>query len=340
VIELAVNNKVFEGWKSFSITFDMESLVTEFTLTLFDKDNQFSALIEEGLECQLYARYDNASPRILLTTGYIVDITEKGTVDGTSMTISGKGKTIDLVECSSFGKKFSWYGKRRLSDIVNDIVTPFGITLYRFNLGTDPEVENFRIQSNETAFGTIERLCRIAAVLPQEVNDGGLSLTYAGLLEAAKALEDGVNIEEWTRSRSWQDRFSKYIGLAQNAGNGKKWTKANTQAKAEAVDPEITRHRPRVFIAETKADNKNLSKRVDWEKQTRKARGQVFNIKVKGIFQNPSRVWAKNELVSLTIARKNIISLQMLVTKVTMSKTLAGTFTSLTLKDKDLFKQL
>ena len=345
VIELALNDTVYSGWESFSLTDDMEALSTSFGFKLYDKGGEIADAFKAGFASKIFVRPSATSPfQEEILDGFITSVDKTLSGTSTSMTVEGNDKLIDLVECSALHRSQTWVNKR-FSLIVKNILAPFSLDLDASQLLSDPKIKKFTLQSGESAFGAVERLCRSEAVLPLSTYTAALLLGYAADEDDTTivSLEVGKNIKTFSESSSWQNRFSRYIGRSQTSGGGKRWTAEMLRCAAEATDEGIDRYRPLLFISENKADTRVLGKRVNWEAQVRSGRGLTHTVSVDGFYQKaedgePLTLWQKNKRVQL----KNQywgIDIERLITKVVFSLTASGgEKTVLTLKHPDIFK--
>jgi len=344
IVELELNGRVFSGWKSFDMVSDMEALSTSFNFSLYDKNSVVSNEFKTGFASCLNVKPDSDSPFTdQLADGFITKIDRSISGTATSMAIAGSDKLIDLVDCSALHDAQTWTNKR-FTLIVRDIITPFGLSVDTTQLMDDPKIEKFSLQSGESAFNAIERLCRSQAVIPLSSPEGVLILGYSAneFERTIVNLELGVNIKTLSESSSWQSRFSRYIGRSQTTGRGKRWNAKMLQCAAEATDTGVTRYRPLLFVAENKADNLLLRKRVNWEAQVRSGRALEHVVVVDGFYQKgdkgePLTLWQKNKRVNL----KNDywdLDIERLITEVAFSLTDAGEQTTLVLKHPDIFK--
>ena len=104
--QLLVGDKIYEGWLSFSIVRTMDAPSGSFNLTVSDRWPGQSEPwpLKEGDECQL-----NLAGEPLIR-GYI-DSVQFG-LSGTdrSLSVSGRDKAADMVDCSYVEKPDQWTG--------------------------------------------------------------------------------------------------------------------------------------------------------------------------------------------------------------------------------------
>ena len=342
-IRLSLTGTFFSGWERVSLDFDMEALNSAFSLDLFDKEGAVTSGFKTGLDCDIYITNTDYGVDQKVIPGFITNTTRAIADTTNTMTVSGSDRLVDIVDCAALYEQKTWLNKR-FSSIITDLLKPFSLKVDIRELRDDPIIKKFTLQSGETAFSSIERLCRSQAVLPLSTFDGDLLLTYAADM-AKRALVDlelGVNIKRLTETADWTERFSEYIGVGQYPGGGKKWTKQMLQGKSVAEDVGVTRYRPMLFVAEGKAERASLDKRVRWEAQIRSGRATEYSVEVDGWFQKdpfgrPLKLWEKNERVNLKADYWDIDK-DLLITKVAMSLNENGEMTTLTLKHPDIFK--
>jgi prophage tail gpP-like protein len=349
-VSLTLDGHKFTGWKSFSASFDMEQFVNQCRFDLFDKDGSLihgmpsgstGSPFETGLSCSVSVQNQAVFGDTDILNGFVVSDTDTEDGNSNQMSIVAADKTVDLLDCSAIHESQTWTNKA-FSKIVRDLAQPFGITVVSTLLERDSQIKKFTVQSGESPFDAIERLCRHEAVLPLSSLDGKLVLGYAATSaeRAVEALEVGVNVTSAQRSRDWTERFSDYTVIGQGAGSGKRWTKELLQAAATARDIGVSRHRPKLIVAENKLTQKLAIQRVKWEAQIRSGRSTEFRVTKRGWFQTiggtPARLWETNQRVDFRWPSRGV-DREFLITGVELSLGSGGEITTLTLKHPDVF---
>lgn len=344
---------VFSGWESVSFSHSLDELSRSFYMEINDETGGFASGIKEESECVLSAvdrRYsanqfglESLIPqRTELFKGIVFDTDTTIEPGGYGYSISGNDRTIDLVECSVIVPSNTWK-KAKVSRIIKDICQPFGINVYASGMANDTEIENFSVNSGDTAFAPIERLCRFSGVIPFSDTDGHLNLiTVDDISERASVpLVVGKNVIRVSRSTSIRDRRSSVTGKALTSGNGKKWSDKNLKIKAQSFDDGVTRYRPLVIVAESKEDKASLQQRVNWESQIRAGRANEYTVEVADIFQRdkgePVGLWTVGTLVDLIVDKWDL-SQEFLISAVDFSMGNAGRRSILTLRNKNTYK--
>lgn len=323
-----------EGWKSVAVSRSMESLSASFSFELTDKTGSASRAIQTGLEASLWMTDGIFRDRIV--RGFIDSVSRSTSGTDNQMTVSGRDITGDLVDAAVLRKSSTWQAAK-FSKIIKDICDPFSIEVDAVDLLSDPKIEKFTVQPGESAFQAIERLCRSQAVTPLTDKEGRLVLTYSGLTSTIDSLVLGKNVLSLTESVDWNDRFSRYIGKGQAGNGGKAWQKQNTQIAAEATDPEVTRYRPFLFLAESKTSLSMIRARVNWEAQVRAGRSKSYTATVRDWTQTGGIPWGINRRVSLRAASWGVDT-ELLITGLTFTLDDSGRRTDLTLNSVDTYR--
>lgn len=322
-IQLQVNGLRYGGWKEVAAQRSMENASGAFSLTVSQKwpGQDVPKGINPGDACTVLIESQ------VVITGYVDDA--KPGYDGTNvgLTIEGRDKTADLVDCSAVSKPGEWIDQP-LEAIVSDICKPFGIAVLK-SVPTGKAFTHFRINEGETAWSAIERACRMRAVLAMPDGRGALHLTREGGNRYDTVLEYGKNIVSAGGAFSQKDRFSDYIVKSQQPSFYGSDAEAASGLQALANDSGIRRYRPKVIIAEQVADGPSATDRAQWEAKVRRARGRQAVVTVRGWTSN-GRLWEPNRRVHI---RDEMLSLdqEMLIAAVAWSKGERGTTTDLTL---------
>lgn len=335
-ISLSIEGTKYSGWETIRVTRSIDSLCGEFSFSLTDFPFEETRKITAGLAITVQLGSET------LITGYIDRVSRTKEGNRKELTFSGRDKTLDLVDCSAIYKSNVWR-QAKLSQIANDLCAPFGVIVASVE-GGNPKVKEFAIQTGETPFSAIERLCRAYGILPLTDNNGNLLLTTVGLLEADVKLVVGQNIEKVTYSQDWTERYSNYLIKGYQRGRGNGWLRDKVNLKGQAVDAGVTRYRPIVTVAERHMDAKEISTRAAWEAQVRMGRSETAMCTVMGWHQNLmlppilTRIWEPNELVSLEDSDWGIRA-QLVISQVTFEVTAqTGRTTILTLNPLETYK--
>lgn len=344
-IVLEINNRNYFGWNRINISRTMEAVAGAFTIDLVDGAQFGSENILAGMACRVYME-DDQQREIQLLDGYIDE--RKRLEDGgsTALSVAGRDKTSDLVDCSAIVTSNTWV-ETTLGQMARDLCKPYGIKVQDQTASLE-KFKNFTVQSSESAFSVIERACRQIGALPLTTEKGELLLGYAADFSASKIadLVHGENLLTIEEMDQRKNRYSTYLVKGQNSGGGKGWkAQKTTKISATATDNGVERYRNLVLMSEGKTTATRVQKRANWEAQVRAGRSLVHTVRVQGWYQRPAGTpgiptpWKVNTLVNL-ISNKWGLNLARMITGVnfTLDKD-GGRYTDLTLKDPGTYKR-
>ena len=245
-------------------------------------------------------------------------------------------------------------------EVAQKLADPFKIEAYgelgpavgKANLST--LIPYMAIMIGETPWEVIERLCRIAGLLAWEQPDGRLLLDVnpgdvserevrqiAGVnTRAASGFTEGVNVQRASAQYSGDQRFSVYKAYRWALLPRPDLLGPADNLIGEALDRSVTRHRPRVILAEMNKDMgvKNALDRAAWESARRYGRGHVVTLTTDSWRDAAGKLYAPNLMVPLELKSLHVKGVRWLVSEVTYRKSNAtGTECDLTLMPPEAF---
>lgn len=334
---LFIDGLLYGGWTRLEVQRGIEQIAGGFVLQLTSRYPGLNMPVQlrEGLLCEVRLGND------LVISGYTDDYETDDTDTSSSIRISGRDKTGDLVDCSAIFKTGQWRGVK-LEQIVTDIARPFGIAVV-VESGTDTGdvFKRFSLEEGEKAFDAIDRACRLRAVLVTSTPDGNLLITTASTVSSGVRLIEGVNMKKFNSKHSWKERYSEIVMKGQVPGDDQENGAAAAQLKAAAKDGEIARYRPLVVIAEHGTSTKSLAERAAWEVKVRMGRGKRGGCTVVGWRTGEDGqegpLWQPNTLVQVTSERMNI-DMELLIISCSYQLTEQGKVTDLTFARREAFE--
>ncbi len=331
-LELKVGGSFYGGWKSVRVQRGIEQIAGAFSLGVTEKwvGTPTPRPIHPGEPCQVLM---DGEPVI---TGYVDEVGPdyNGTSHGIS--VEGRDKTADLVDCSAIYKSGQWKG-RSLAQIARDLCEPFGIRV--IEEAPVPETfASFNIQEGETVFECLERAARMRGVLLVSDGLGNLVITRSGREKAAATLEEGVNILRARGTFSQRERFSRYIVKGHGREIDDTFGEGVTGASGEARDDAITRYRPLIVLAED-GGHASFSRRAEWERNVRMGRGSRATVTVQGWRRSDGVLWTPNTRVNFTSPLIHA-DFEALIVSCTYTLDEGGTLTELELCRPEAFELL
>lgn len=336
--ELSIGSARFEGWTDISVTHSIEQAANSFELSLTDRwaVNQAPRQVRPGDACTLAL---NGQP---LINGFI-DVARPG-YDAKSrrLSVSGRAKTCDLVDCS-LPINGGQYKGQSLVQLAKAFCKPFGIDVVNTVAeANQPVGGDWQVEPGETSFESLERAARFARCLLTCDPAGRLVITRAGSEVLPVHLRQGEQILEGDGTFDHRDRFSEYRIIGDAASGGDFDTQdgeAATQSLGMAKDSGMRRYRPLVLIGEDNLDNHKAGLRADWEMRRRRARSQTVEITLQGwTLPNSARLWPINHQVRVTDPWLGLNNQLLLITAVTFTKRDQGTRSSLSLMPREGFE--
>jgi len=324
-----INNKVYHGFKSIKISRNLMSLTGSFEITLTDKwkENQEPFDIKVGYRIHCHLGKD------ALFEGYIDKMTLSISADTRNITIIGRDKTSDLVDCVHVGaSEFLDIDMQSLSDI---LCKPFSIKVIN-EFGSTKKFPKFTVKQGETVFESLERAAKELNIILVSTTHGNLLLQKKGVKTSTTQLIEGVNCLVASGEFDNTERFSHYIVKGQNTSSLGD-VDDSTSSSGEAFDLGVTRYRPIVIISENAVDNAGAQKRAEYESSLRAAKSSMVAVSVQGWRQQDKTIWVNNLLVNVDIPSVGIRG-KMLISKVKYDETGNGKRCELELIRPDAFE--
>lgn len=334
-VSLVVSGQRHEGWKSVSIHMGIEELAPTFQVSLTERWTQ----AREPMPIVEGDRVELSIGETLVLTGYVDDVDEDYDAQSHSVSVSGRTRTGDLVECAAIHKGGSIRG-RNIKQIAELLCAPFGITVSLSEPGLDigEAIKAFTIQDGESVFDSLNELARKEGILLLVDAKGNLVLARAASEPLGTVSVDKFNIKRGSRRKSMRERFSNYLIKSQLAGSDLLSGTGAAHVKATAYDDAVLRYRP-LTIVDHGGTVALANQRATWERNTRAGRALVLAYDVRG-WTHHYGVWTPNTLVRVDDERFNIDD-HMLVTSVDLSRTLEqGRVATLELMARETFDVL
>jgi prophage tail gpP-like protein len=295
-ISLTVNGTKFVDWHSVRVTRSLEYVPWEFELAVENPWRDDSKRrIARGDAVKLY--YGDE----LLLTGYVDDIDAEYDANSHRLTVRGRSKVADLVDCSGFDKPFNGLN---LADIATQLCQPFGISV----IDSAKEGKAFtapKITSGETYFEFLEELARMRAVRLCDSPTGDLVLCKKLSELSGTVLALGRNIVKSSGKMSARELFSRYHLISNNPSPV--LPKADDVAHPYAADEDvIKRFRQIVVVAGFEGEPDDLATRANLQKRVHRGRSESHTYTVLGWDQDNGQTWRPGMRVRINDPYANI----------------------------------
>ncbi|EHJ0339223.1 phage tail protein [Salmonella enterica] len=335
-VELFIGGGIFSGWVSVSVRRSLEHLAGSFELELMMPGQSLPDSITPGLPLKLQIN------GVTVITGYLDTVKHKITATSYKISITGRDKTGDLVDCSAVFKGSQWHN-RTLEQIAGDLCKPFGIrVIWQVSDATAAKpFVTFTLQLSETVSDALTRAARHRGVLVTSNADGDLVFTQAGN-QQTDTLELGKNLLDADFTDDWRNRYSEYLVKGHGGGGGHKG-EAKAAAllaapKGQTADKAVTRYRPKVILADHKITADGARQRAIREERRAIARSERFVATAKDWFRESGALWDVNMLTRVVAPRVNVDMRDLLICQVEFTlNAKEGEVTRLTLAPRDGF---
>lgn len=268
----------------------------------------------------------------IAATGYVDAIRMTLDEKGHSVTISGRDRTSDLVDCSvppNVGQLSNLY----LEDIAHAMADPYEVQVEIYTNGD--RFERFTANQGDTAWAAIERAARMRGRVCYPTPDGKLRIAELGTSRSSGSVREGeADLElRWEVS----ERFQLYVVRGQGRGSDQGWGSTVAGIQADSFDGSIRRPRTLVVVAESAVDVQTAQDRADWEKTVRAARSAAMVATLRGWRQKwNGPLWRLNQLVPVNVPRWKFAA-DLLVDGLEFSRSTDGTKTTLRLVRPDAY---
>ncbi|EBH8905741.1 phage baseplate assembly protein [Salmonella enterica] len=335
-VELKVDGKIFSGWTSVTVNRSIETMAGYFDLGVNVQTSTDLSSLAPGKPFTL--SIDGQT----VITGYTDGRRRQMGADSMKITIAGRDKTADLIDCAAIYKGGQWK-KRTLEQIARDLCQPYDVAV-RWEL-TDAEsaapFTSFTLDHSETVYEALGRAARARGVLITSNAAGDLVFTRADESHSDR-LVLGENLLSVDFDEDYRDRFSEYTVKGHGRSNGKVGDTVDARTiasqKGTATDSSITRYRPMIILADSKIDAQNATARALREQRRRLAKSVTFEAQLDGWTRSNGQIWMPNILAEIDASKFAIQTGPLLVSKVVLTlDDREGVKTTLTLAPRDGF---
>ncbi|EBT8579266.1 baseplate protein [Salmonella enterica] len=315
-VTLRTDGRLFTGWTSVSVTRSIESVAGYFELGVNVPPGTDLSGLAPGKKFTLEIEGQ------IVCTGYIDSRRRQMTADSMKITIAGRDKTADLIDCAAVYSGGQWKN-RSLEQIARDLCTPYGVTV-RWELSDKESAASFpsfTLDHSETVYEALVRASRARGVLMTSNAAGELVFSRAASTVTDELIL-GKNLLTVDFDEDFRDRFSEYIVKGYARANGADGDDIDAESivsrKGTATDSDVTRYRPMIIIADSKITAKDAQARALREQRRRLAKSITFEAEIDGWTRRDGQLWMPNLLVTIDASKYAIKTTELLVSKVTL----------------------
>jgi prophage tail gpP-like protein len=330
-IALKIDGKVIDRWTRVELVHDMGELAASFELTVHDDERakgtwEWTTPAGDGEPMNWGRAAEITIDGETWLKGWIDDVcSEAGEQGGGYVTISGRDKTGDLVDCPPDPRGKHEYKKIKLEEFAKKICEPFGIKV-KCDVDTSPVLDKATVEAGETVISALAKYAKQRAVIITSDRVGGILITRSGKQKAIDEIHFPGNVTRVRATFSARERFSDYFVKGQSEKNGGRRPEtaalnvseepkdeapeqpapatdspldkpggAGAHVMGHAKDPDVTRWRPHIAMSRTQAKDVDAQKQAEWEMRTRRAKGDKMDYSYRGITGGPEqKPWQMN----------------------------------------------
>jgi len=326
---LKVNGQKFEGWKQISLRRSMESIADIFELGVSDIWLDDYKKIKSGMPCTLWFGDD------LMLTGYIDSVQPSYDATTHSVTLSGRAKTADLVDCSLplNEEQRNQYNNKTFYQVATILTRPFDIVVINnVDVVIDEKIRVQQIEKGQTVYEYLTEQARLHAVRLVCDEHGDLIVSRTSDERIGTALVLGKNILSAEGEFSMVDRFSEYHTVAQM----EMWDDNNGAASAHlaGISEDVAmRYRPTVLQVDNITGKDKVQQFAEWTRNTQYGRSRQVTYTVSG-WRHADGLWRTNTQVKVIDPWMGLDNIWMLIVEVQFVLDDKGQRTVLTLMPK------
>ncbi len=345
-VTLQLGGQAYGGWTSVEVSTSLGQVAGTFRLELSDRwpGQPQHHQINPGAACVL-----RLGDQVVIT-GYVDEVSPSYSDNAHTISVSGRDKTCDLVDCCHDGKTVQWTNASLLT-IAKELCDPFGIAVAsEVDLGkTLPSVT---YGQGDKIHEFLAKQSKLLEVLPISYGDGRLVFTRAGSARAAGSLVLGRNIKSGRGQFSNADRYQTYQVKSSASqldfsppkpgeeGYEALLDLATTTATPAGLarDGGVTRHRPLVIVAEGAGDAQTAERRAAWEAASRAGKSRRASYTVQGWGPAAGSLWRINTLVGIEDAYLGLVGDYLIETATYRLSESDGTVCELAVVHPDAYK--
>lgn len=348
MIFLEVNGETFEGFTEISVIRSIGAISGSYSFGV-TSSKKISLPIQEGQACRVLI---DETPVI---NGYVETIPIEYDSQSHTIQISGRDKTMDVIDSSSVVKELS--GTLSFQAAIRQVLDGNGlqdIDIINQVSGLEPfkdgDIESAEV--GESVFEYIEKYARKRQVLLTGDGNGNIVITRSGTANATTALLNVVNGTNNILSASGQysgtDLFNKYIVRSQqnpvaleNAGNIA--TSEIVNQSGTVTDSNVRATRILEIRPDQAGSSEDSKQFATWTRNIRRSKAFSYTAVVQGHYQDEAktRLWIPNEIVSINddfMGMNSQLNAKMLIDTVEYRQNLdSGTTTAITCVDKNAY---
>lgn len=332
-VTLTIGGQAISGWTDIRITQGIERLPSDFSIGLTERypGELAQVVTKPGAPCTVEVGGD------VVITGYIDRFVPSLSAGEHSITVVGRSKCADLIDCAA-----EWPGGQISGadavGIAQKLAGVYGIGV-QCSVKDLPVIPQFNLMLGESAFEIIERISRYSALLAYDLPTGDLQLSQVGTERAASGFAEGQNVLDAQVEYSADQRYSTYqvflqaVDVLTDLGDG-------GNLIYTINDPNVSRHRGLILIAEAGGGGNEIAeKRALWEMARRAGHSRVVRLTCDSWRDSAGKLWRPNTVAPVALPTLKLTANDFVIGQVSfMRSDQRGTVAELMLMSPDAFR--
>lgn len=323
------------GWMGVNLVRGIERMPSSFSISTTERwpGDSGRFILKPGDPLQVMIGSD------VVLTGYADRFSPSLSASQHAVTLTGRGKCQDLVDCSHAWKSCQMSNVTVL-DIAKNLAEPYGVSVNAL-ADVGAPIPQVNLSWGDDPYSVIEMHARYRTLLTYEGADGSLILAQAAKPDPKAvypSIQEGVNIESAVMQFGMDQRYSEYVlrrlsmDVFSDVGEG-------GDTICTCTDPEVPRFRRLSLIAES-GDSEGYpvsQARAEWEAARRAGRSNQLSATVDSWWTSAGDLWEPNMLVRVKAPTLRLPDVVWLVSQVTYRRDMTGTHADLVLMPPEAF---
>lgn len=292
-VTLRANGYALAGWESVSIRRSVDEACSSFALAVSQRYAIGNPIpLRNGDAVEVYIGDDK------VITGWVDVVEPSIAATSHSISVSGRSKTCDFVDCSAVDLPLRWR-KRRVEQIAQDLAKAFGLRVRTVG-STGTALARFAVEHGETCYAALDRAINDRFLLVTDDAEGDLVIaSFGSFPRSTTQIVEGQNMLSGKSRADSSKIYSDIRVKGQRVGNDQDYGVMVSDVTGQALDTEARRYRPLAINMSGPASPKLAKSRAVWEAKTRMAKSLLTSVEVQGWRQGDGRLWAAGELVNV-----------------------------------------
>jgi prophage tail gpP-like protein len=311
-VTITANGQDIGGWTDIAINggLDMAPATFSIGMTETNPSGQGPAtILKPGDACEIKIGSD------LVLTGWINRVQRVVTPNEHVITVQGRSRVQDLVDCSALPPMLSIVNQS-IASLAAALVQPFKGPIAVQTPDGNGEGRDYQINVTlgETPWEIINQIANFEGLLVHDDARGDLVICRVGTKKFASGFAEGQNAQAWSSSADDSQLFSLYRPVLMSQDTLSVIGPGGNEAGPPVNDPGVARYRPLAIVSEQQVQGEFLAqKRAVWEATRRRGRSVSVSVGCDSWRDSAGTLWTHNMLASIDLPSIGITGVDWIV---------------------------